>query len=93
MKYPIQRENAVPRRSPQSPASKDGLVLFVFQRGMLRIGVALFAVSTLYIYYYLGDHTIIERSRVIFTVPSCLLIGCLWGLHAWHSARRAEARD
>lgn len=54
---------------------------------MLRVGIAIFVVSTLYIYLVLGDHQILALNRLQFMAPICMGLGGLWGLHDWYSAR------
>lgn len=56
-------------------------------RGMLGIGLAIFVVSTFYIYVVLGDHEILAMHRLQFTAPVCMLMGGLWGLHSWYETR------
>lgn len=55
---------------------------------MLSIGLAIFVVSTLYIYLVLGDHEILALRRLAFTAPFCIGMGGLWGLHSWYTTGR-----
>lgn len=83
MQLPIQNAHGAPSRPSKK---KQHQLAASVTRGMLGIGLAIFIVSTVYIYVVLGDHSILALQRLQFMAPICMLVGGLWGLHSWYTA-------
>jgi hypothetical protein len=87
VRFPIQAADAENQRQAVLMSYTSGPVAFILKRGLLRFGLVMFVVSTLYIYFVLHDHKAISWTRLEISAPLCLLLGLGWGTLAWFKAQ------
>jgi hypothetical protein len=87
VRIPLQVSDAETQRPATIKKFSSGPIAFILKRGILRFGLIMFVLSTLYIYVVLGDHTAISWPRLEITAPLCLLLGLGWGTIAWFKAQ------